>query len=488
MKMMTGQDKRALTITFSFLTSAIFLLLFGFNVNPFRISCAGDSSIYQQMGLAVLQGEKVPYLDVFDHKGFLLYCIQAIGLWIDKGHWGLFLLSVISLGFCIYYWLKTAQLLLTRMTAWFPIFLTLLIYALLLDKGNDTEFWSLPFISYTNYLIAKYYVKNINITYIECFFMGIGMGGIIWIRLNNMAPICITCLFMFIVLLKKQEYKRLVLSICSVLSGIVLVCVFTILLFTVLYGYNNISHLLFGTFGFNFQYAAGHGNGTLLQFPFYISILVLSVAFLLIRKKRLIAMIYVASAFLFTYLTFGKAYYLHYFSITIPLYLLLFVLFFDSHIYRNLRNKKIILFGLCCMMIIGGVMVLPSLKLRIERGKIYEKGFRNLAIRFSKIPQIELDSVWNYNAGIDGASIMQSLGHVQMNRIFLQMQLDVTDQLKEIGTIEDLHPLWIMVREQDGWNRTVSDSVYLEENYNRLITTDMSTDMYSNISFYRRKF
>ena len=37
--------------------------------------------IFQQIGYAILEG-KVPYIDVFDHKGFYLFLFQAFGLFI----------------------------------------------------------------------------------------------------------------------------------------------------------------------------------------------------------------------------------------------------------------------------------------------------------------------------------------------------------------------------------------------------------------------
>ena len=61
----------------SIVASAIFCLLFAFNVNPFFSNNGGDSAIFQQLGLAILKGKAI-YVDIFDHKGFILFLIQSI--------------------------------------------------------------------------------------------------------------------------------------------------------------------------------------------------------------------------------------------------------------------------------------------------------------------------------------------------------------------------------------------------------------------------
>lgn len=61
--------------------------------NPLNALPLRDSGVFLYSGQQVLQG-KVPYLDFWDHKGPLIFYINALGLWLGRGlRWGVFLLE-----------------------------------------------------------------------------------------------------------------------------------------------------------------------------------------------------------------------------------------------------------------------------------------------------------------------------------------------------------------------------------------------------------
>lgn len=61
--------------------------------NPLHALPPRDSGMFLYAGQQVLQG-KVPYLDFWDHKGPLIFYINALGLWLGNGlRWGVWLLE-----------------------------------------------------------------------------------------------------------------------------------------------------------------------------------------------------------------------------------------------------------------------------------------------------------------------------------------------------------------------------------------------------------
>lgn len=66
--------------------AVLFLFLFSCTTSPlyehhpfwFR----GDCGIFQEIGVYLIHGG-TPYVDLFDHKGSLLWFIQALGIWIS---------------------------------------------------------------------------------------------------------------------------------------------------------------------------------------------------------------------------------------------------------------------------------------------------------------------------------------------------------------------------------------------------------------------
>lgn len=484
---MMDSSRNYLSIAFSLLFSVVFLLLFAFNVNPYWINSGGDSAIYQLMGQAILNG-KTPYLDIFDHKGFLLYCIQALGIWLHPGHLGLFFLSVLNLSICFFVWYKTANLILDKYSSYIPALLSLALYAPLVGKGNDTEFWSLPYIACAYLIICKYHVRNILIDNFHSIVIGLFIGVLAFIRANNAAPIIAICICFAIDYIVNKRYARLLISFAYVVLGVLIVFVITSFLFVLLYGYNNLYYLYFGTFIFNLAYASDHGTGSLLQYPFYLSIIICLLVFLSTYKKGLKEMLFITFNFLFVYLSFGKAYYLHYYSITIPIYTVAFVLVLNSVWYKRIPYKKMFIVFVLIVGCICSIIIWPSIQKRFERGYIMEDGLKKIQANLQELPKNELDSIWNYNAGMTGANIMLTVGAVQMNRIVLPMQLDLTDELQEIGTIREIKPLWIMMAENTIWSaNNKMDSVFINENYLLKITTDMKTDSLSNILLFRKR-
>lgn len=103
-----------------------------------------DSSVYLYIGDRILKGD-IPYRDVWDNKGPLIYYINAIGLAISGGsRWGVW---CIELGAVICAALASFAFFKRAFGAWPAIFassLFVLELRLVLDKGNMTEEYALP--------------------------------------------------------------------------------------------------------------------------------------------------------------------------------------------------------------------------------------------------------------------------------------------------------------------------------------------------------
>lgn len=72
------------SIIFSFLGSTIFLLIFSWSTSPLYLTYGGDSLFFQIIGLGITQG-KIPYVDLFDHKGPVPFFMDALGYSLGIG-------------------------------------------------------------------------------------------------------------------------------------------------------------------------------------------------------------------------------------------------------------------------------------------------------------------------------------------------------------------------------------------------------------------
>ncbi len=103
-----------------------------------------DAGVFLYAGQKWLAGQP-PYLSIWDHKGPLIYMINALGLWIGRGSINgvrflqlVFLLAGVSVSFATFrYWFKLE-------TAFITTFWWLITLIHLLEGGNGVEAFALP--------------------------------------------------------------------------------------------------------------------------------------------------------------------------------------------------------------------------------------------------------------------------------------------------------------------------------------------------------
>ena len=64
-------------VIWALLTATLFLLIFSWSTSPLYQTYGGDSPFFQIIGLGITQG-KVPYVDLFDHKGPVPFFMNAL--------------------------------------------------------------------------------------------------------------------------------------------------------------------------------------------------------------------------------------------------------------------------------------------------------------------------------------------------------------------------------------------------------------------------
>ncbi len=138
--MKTTHLRRDMAISLATGFAFAFFLCYALALNPFTLYSGYDQAIFEQMGLGMLQG-RIPYVDLFDHKGFLLYAINAAGLWLWPGHTGLGCLLGLYLSATTFCWLRISGCLVNPSLRYVPV-LPALLFACLCEGGNMTKPWS----------------------------------------------------------------------------------------------------------------------------------------------------------------------------------------------------------------------------------------------------------------------------------------------------------------------------------------------------------
>ena len=136
-------------------TSIVFLLLFSPYTTPLNPYYGYDDNIFMIIGQGINKGY-IPYKDLFDHKGPMLYFIYAIADLIMHGKMGLLILQFVNLyiiNYCIY---RIALLYnCTIKKVWILLFVFMTFFIGTIGEGAMNEEFSLSFLFISFYLCLK---------------------------------------------------------------------------------------------------------------------------------------------------------------------------------------------------------------------------------------------------------------------------------------------------------------------------------------------
>lgn len=460
-----------LTYGVLFLAAFLFVFLFSCTTSPLYehhpFWFHGDSGIFQEMGVCLVQGG-TPYVDLFDHKGPILWFIQALGIWISP-RWGIMILQSISLFCTLVLWYKTALLVIEKRWVSFAISLSGLLFLMAFyQRGNLCEEWCLPFISLPLYLYfyrsGKNQLPQPLYTTLDSFIIGLCVGVIAMIRLNNTAPIIGFVLWDFITCLKHKEYKKLWTNISAICAGMVVIFLGCALFYLVKAGWNGVYEMIYGTFVFNLLYFEAK---TSLPFLSTIQHYILPVVFLLTliilmfkNKENNTIIIPGIISFVATIFAIGSFEFWHYTMIFIPLFVLASVL--------SIKDKStggLIILGLAILYsCFIGYEAADHLLFRL-RGKTANTEINDGFHRFiESIPENERKSI--YNAGLNhlGAGLFADENTYQCNHIIYGGHVSISPRLQEYQKnhgIKELHPAWVLTQ----GTKPIASDEYMQTHY-----------------------
>lgn len=149
-------------ILFCFALSALFLLICTKSSFLYPINDWNDSNCFFTVGKGMMQG-KVPYRDLFEQKGPLLYFIHGLASLISFDSFlGVFFFEILSFG--IFLWFSYRIIFLFSQKAYTYVLLPVLSVAVLSSssfcKGDSAEEFCLPLLSASLFYLLRYMKKK----------------------------------------------------------------------------------------------------------------------------------------------------------------------------------------------------------------------------------------------------------------------------------------------------------------------------------------
>ena len=169
-----------------------FLIVIHLNLSPFNSAVPGtDSSVFLYIGKAMHNGD-IPYKELFDHKGILLYFIEYFGYLIGFGNQiGVWIIELINLLVTALVLFKIANLFsISNTVCLLSTYIVLHLSSITFfvgEGGNLTEEYALPWISISLYIVVKFFITKeykrwqiilLGVCFAFVFFLRVNMVGL----------------------------------------------------------------------------------------------------------------------------------------------------------------------------------------------------------------------------------------------------------------------------------------------------------------------
>lgn len=296
MKMKKIDSEKIVLFTILAVIATIYVLMFSYSTSPiFPYYYGGDSAQFLTIGKAWYLG-KLPYVEVFDHKGPFIFWINMLGFVIGKGQkYGVAFLQVFFMFFSILAFYQIALLFYKdKIYSYIVVAITLFAMKINYCDGNTVEEWCIPFISWSLYGIIRYWKDYTNREHNPkwSFLYGLTFGICFLTRITNFLPLCAGIFYIILYLLYKKQYGNIMKNIFVGLLGTSVLIVPFLAYF---YSKDALYECIYGTLLYNFEYAEGRKSWLLVAnadkikqycFNYFISLSIFVTAFTCLIKKE----------------------------------------------------------------------------------------------------------------------------------------------------------------------------------------------------------
>lgn len=208
-----------------------------------------DANCYMTVGRAMIEG-KIPYRDLFEHKGPIIYILHAVGALIsDSSFFGIFLIEAASCIWFLYLCCGIMRRFTGRCSLWsVPLFAMIVYSSQTFCHGDSAEEFCLPIILCSFSLGLPTVENGTVMSDKNVFQLGVLSGIVLWIKFNLLG--FYAGAFLVIAFLSRKNGIMPIIRMCSIsVLGVAAVSLPIILYFAVknslysmteVYFYNNI--------------------------------------------------------------------------------------------------------------------------------------------------------------------------------------------------------------------------------------------------------
>ena len=235
--------------------SLVFMLFASPYTTPLNRYYGYDSSVFLSFGKAMTHG-KLPYIDLYDNKGPMIFYINALG-WRLGGRNGVFALQVVFMAFTFALLYRLGRFYGSAAAAWATVAVGAFLYCGTVGEGDMTEEWSLtfsllPLVLGLGFLRSGRPVKEH--PWLCSLIYGLCLGVQLMLRVTNAAVVAGLLLAFAVLLIREKSFGALVKNVLVVLLGAGAVIAPFVIYFRSIGAYD---YFIYASLLHNFRYAAG---------------------------------------------------------------------------------------------------------------------------------------------------------------------------------------------------------------------------------------
>lgn len=213
--------------------SAIFFFFFGFNSPLFTFNSHSDFNWFMTTGNGLANG-KIPYRDLFEHKGPIVYFVFAFACLFPRPGFIILLIEIISMSLFFFFAYKISKKFLN--TFYSLIVIPLLAFAVFtcwcrMVSASSIEEFALPIYTYFLLCWLEFLQEKKSWTWIQALCLGICFGIIFWAKFTLVYFLIAPIIIWLIISLYRQEWQTIINNLLYMLAGVLIITIPILLFF-----------------------------------------------------------------------------------------------------------------------------------------------------------------------------------------------------------------------------------------------------------------
>ncbi|MDU7015403.1 MAG: hypothetical protein E6355_00580, partial [Streptococcus mitis] len=218
-----------------------------------------DASIFEYFGYAMSHGQRM-YLELFDHKGPVIFLINYLGYSIGASL-GIKILYIASLMIFFYIGYYISRLFTGIRNSFVVLVITFIIFESFFEGGWGLEGYILPCLTYSLYIFLKYFLED-KINKYEIILSGFSFAVVLFTKANMIGIWLIFSLLVTIKLIYQKQFSIFLKYIALFITGSAL---FIVPLCCFLWFQGSLKEMFYQSVVMNFIYSKESGYLTVME-------------------------------------------------------------------------------------------------------------------------------------------------------------------------------------------------------------------------------